>query len=158
MRSSVENFFSCVREHPSLLEKRGQTVTILLASDSRRENLVKEMLPYCPTAHNLSLQYVNLEKYDAKQLEKAMDACDLFIFMYDFSLCADCAAMTAHGPEFIRPLKHKMAEHWKKSVLLPDCGEYFAQAFSNHHIDEITSRNDSIIHAAQSFIQLRGRE
>ncbi|WP_158134232.1 leucyl aminopeptidase [Vibrio navarrensis] len=145
MRSSVENFFSCVREHPSLLEKRGKSAMILLGADNRQEKVARDILRYCPTAQNLSLQYVNLQKQDAQQIKQAMDACDLFIFMYDSSLCAD---ISPHGPEFIRPLKNKMTEHWKKSVLLREYGEYFAEAFSNH-IDEITLRNHSIIYAAQ---------
>ncbi|CAI1568334.1 Uncharacterised protein [Serratia quinivorans] len=146
MQKSVENFFSCVREHPAMSQKRQPVANILIGSDRSQKDTAKAIIQHCPKDFACSLTYVELENEAPELVMKGIDASDLFIFMYDSSTRAD---INPHGPAFIPPLKQKMAEHWKKSVLLREYGEFFKEAFSES-TDNIAARNEKIIHAAQS--------
>lgn len=146
MEKSVRNFFQCVKCHPAMVEKRGPGAKILVGSDYNQENTAKSLIQYCPKELAYSFTYMNLENEDSRKINENIDTNDLFIFMYDSSVRIN---PSPHGPEFIPPLKQKMAEHWKKSVLLREYGEFFKEAFAED-INVISARNSKIIQAAHS--------
>lgn len=146
MENSVRNFFQCVKGHPAMVEKIGSAAKIVVGSDYSQENTAKSLIQHCPKDLAYSFTYINLENEDPRNINNKIDTSDLFIFMYDSSVRTD---LSPHGPEFIHPLKQKMAEHWKKSVLLREYGEFFKEAFSED-ISMISTRNEKIIQAANS--------
>lgn len=146
MKKSAENFFSCVREHPAMANKSGHGTTILIGSDKSQKSMAKSIIRYCPKDLEYSFIYVDLESENFERVGSAIDECDMFIFIYDSSMRVD---ISPHGPSFIHPLRPKMAEHWKKSVLLREYGEFFEEAFSED-INDISDRNGRIIDAATS--------
>lgn len=150
MESSVRNFFQCVKGHPAMVEKTGSGAKILVGSDHSQENTAKSLIQYCPKELAYSFTYLNLENEEPKTINDNIETSDLFIFMYDSSVRTD---LSPHGPEFIPPLKQKMGEHWKKSVLLREYGEFFKEAFAED-INIISDRNDKIIQAANSAHQV----
>ena len=144
VENSVKNFFSCVSGHPAMTNQQGLEANILIGSDKNQEDTARSIIEYCPEELRYSFKYVDLEEQDPNTIEKHIDECDIFIFMYDSSLRAD---ISPHGPAFIQPLKKKMAEHWKKSVLLREYGEFFEEAFADK-ISDISARNEAIIRIA----------
>lgn len=146
MENSVRNFFQCVNGHPSMVEKIGSGAEVVVGSDLSQENTAKSLIQYCPKELAYSFTYINLENEEPQTINESIDTCDLFIFMYDSSVRTD---LSPHGPDFITPLKQKMAEHWKKSVLLREYGEFFQEAF-DEDINIISARNERIIQAAKS--------
>ncbi|WP_069254933.1 hypothetical protein [Burkholderia cepacia] len=145
MEKSVENFFSCVRGHPAMVRKHSAGANILVGSDQSQKNTAQSIIRHCPKKLEYSFTYVELDTENHERVITEIDRCDMFIFMYDSSIRSD---INPHGPSFIPPLKPKMAEHWKKSVLLREYGEFFKEAFSES-IDDIAARNERIIAAAQ---------
>ena len=150
MENSVANFFSCVRAHPAMADKHGLKNKILIGSDQNQQSTARALIQHCPKNFDYTFTYCELESEHPQRVIQAIDESDLFIFMYDSSVRAD---ISPHGPSFISPLKQKMAEHWKKSVLLREYGEFFKEAFSEE-IDIISARNTQIIQAAQSANQV----
>lgn len=150
MENSVRNFFYCVKGHPAMAQKRGQGANILIGSDKSQADTAKSIMRFCPKDFEYSFTYVELENEAPETVMKGIDESDMFIFMYDSSVRSD---INPHGPSFIQPLRQKMAEHWKKSVLLREYGEYFKEAFSDN-IDDISERNERIIQAAKSARQV----
>ncbi|AHG22424.1 hypothetical protein Z042_24550 [Chania multitudinisentens RB-25] len=146
MNKSVKNFFSCVSGHPAMTQRCNSGANILIGSDKNQEDTAKSLIRYCPKEREYAFIYVDLEDEAPEKVKKYIDTSDMFIFMYDSSVHAD---ISPHGPSFIPPLKQKMAEHWKKSVLLREYGEFFKEAFSEN-IDDISARNERIIQAAKS--------
>jgi len=146
MQKSVRNFFSCVTGHPSLAEKNAIIKNLLICSDSGQEKVAKAIIEHCPQKEAFSFSYHNLEDTVPQIINEKMDACDMFIFIYDSSMAK---IISPHGPDFIPPLKQKMAEHWKKSVLLREYGHLFEEAFSED-VESISSRNNDIITLASS--------
>ncbi|EJE8516193.1 hypothetical protein M5252_004541 [Vibrio parahaemolyticus] len=144
MKKSVENFFCCVFNHPAMAGKEGKPAHILVGSDLNQRSTAISIIENCPPHLGYTFTHVDLESEKPQKVGDSIEACDLFIFMYDSSLRED---ITPHGPSFIPPLKQKMAEHWKKSVLLREYGEYFEEAFLSN-IYDITVLNQRIIEAA----------
>lgn len=145
MENSISNFFACVSNHPSMTQKNKDIYNIFIGSDCAQEETAKKIIQLCPKTLPYAFTYANLEKSDPELINNLIEVSDLFIFMYDSSVRSD---ISPHGPKFIQPLKQKMAEHWKKSVLLREYGEFFKEAFSED-IGIISVRNEKIIHAAK---------
>ncbi|PKH23827.1 leucyl aminopeptidase [Enterobacterales bacterium CwR94] len=129
-----------------MAQKKGCNAKILIASDNSQESTARAISLYCPDEFDYSFTYLNLESEKAEKVNEYIESSDLFIFMYDSSIRSD---INPHGPAFIPPLKQKMAEHWKKSVLLREYGEFFKEAFSED-IRLISARNQQIIQVAKS--------
>lgn len=120
---AVEHFLYYLAHHPAL---NGLSRPTVLLGHTERYDAIAEAITHSSAARfNFQCQRLDLTPSDT--LANAIEACDLYLFLYDSSTLPN---PRAEGPDFIRALQGVMAEHWKKSLLFKDYGDYFYDTFS----------------------------
>lgn len=120
---AVEHFLYYLAHHPAL---QGLSRPNVLLGHTERYDAIAQAITHGSAARfNFQLQRLDLAPSEA--LVQAIEACDLYLFLYDSSTLPN---PRAEGPDFIRALHGVMAEHWKKSLLFKDYGDYFYDTFS----------------------------
>ena len=122
---AIRHFLYYLERHPALSNARAQKVVLGHTADYQA--MVSAILEQARQATPLTFSALRLDLEPAERLARAIIDCDLYIFFYDSSTLAQ---PRPDGPEFLRPLHGLMAEHWKKSLLFKDYGEYFYDTFS----------------------------
>jgi len=120
---AVEHFLYYLAHHPALSGLSRPTV--LLGHTERYEAIAQAISLGSAARFNFQVQRLDLAASDT--LAEAIETCDLYLFFYDASTLPN---PRAEGPDFIRALHGVMAEHWKKSLLFKDYGDYFYDTFS----------------------------
>lgn len=120
---AVEHFLYYLAHHPALAGLHRPT--ILLGHTERYDAIAQSIIQGCAARFDFQVQ--RLDQAPSETLAKAIEGCDLYMFLYDSSTLPN---PRAEGPDFIRALQGVMAEHWKKSLLLKDYGDYFYDTFS----------------------------
>ncbi len=120
---AVEHFLYYLAHHPAVSGLNCPTV--LLGHTERYDAIAQAIVHSSAARFNFQVQRLDLAASDT--LAQAIETCDLYLFLYDASTLAN---PRAEGPDFIRALQGVMAEHWKKSLLFKDYGDYFYDTFS----------------------------
>lgn len=79
------------------------------------------------SAARFNFQVQRLDLAPSHHLAQAIEACDLYLFLYDSSTLPN---PRAEGPTLFAPCMRSWLEHWKKSLLFKDYGDYFYDTFS----------------------------
>lgn len=120
---AVEHFLYYLAHHPAL---SGVQRPSILIGHTERYLAITQAITQASNGR-FDFQAQRLDLAPTGKLAEAIEACDLYMFLYDSSTLPN---PRAEGPDFIRALQGVMAEHWKKSLLLKDYGDYFYDTFS----------------------------
>ncbi|WP_236183588.1 MULTISPECIES: leucyl aminopeptidase [Pseudomonas] len=122
---AIRHFLYYLERHPAL--SGAQPSRVVIGHTAEYQAMVSAILEQSRQATPLTVSALRLDQEPAATLAQAIIDCDLYIFFYDSSTLPQ---PRPDGPEFLRPLHGLMAEHWKKSLLFKDYGEYFYDTFS----------------------------
>lgn len=137
---AVEHFLYYLKHHPALEEITLAQVFIGYtdAYSAMASNIIETALQ----TDTFRFSAMNLDVSATATLEAAIVESDLYILFYDASTLPN---LTAEGPRFIRALQTVMSEHWKKSLLFKDYGDFFYDTFSVRP-QRIAALNSALIH------------
>ncbi|MGC5700220.1 leucyl aminopeptidase [Pseudomonas sp. NFXW11] len=122
---AIGHFLYYLERHPALNAQRPSQLVI--GHTAEYQAMVSAIIEQSQLASALTINALRLDLEPADTLARAIVDCDLYIFFYDSSTLPQ---PRPDGPEFLRPLHGLMAEHWKKSLLFKDYGQYFYDTFS----------------------------
>ena len=122
---AIRHFLYYLERHPAL--NGLATAKVLIGHTAEYQAMTLAIIEQTRQATPLTISALRLDLEPAENLVRAITECDLYIFFYDSSTLPQ---PRPDGPEFLRPLHGLMAEHWKKSLLFKDYGEYFYDTFS----------------------------
>lgn len=122
---AIEHFLYYLHHHPALQNIAAPNV--LLAHTDEYTTLTGQITDNPEGLHDFQFNSLRLDTTPTDQLELAITSSDLYVLFYDSSTLPN---PRAEGPPFIRALQGVMSEHWKKSLLFKDYGDYFYDTFS----------------------------
>lgn len=121
---AISHFLYYLEHHPALVGVR--PAKVLLGHTQPYEALTGAIIEQAANEpFHFSAMRLDLES--TQTLAQAIADCDLYIFFYDSSTLPN---PRPDGPDFVRALQSVMADHWKKSLLFKDYGDYFYDTFS----------------------------
>lgn len=122
---AIRHFLYYLERHPAL--NGLGPARVVIGHTAEYQAMIATIIEQARQATQLNISALRLDLEPAENLVRAITECDLYIFFYDSSTLPQ---PRPDGPEFLRPLHGLMAEHWKKSLLFKDYGEYFYDTFS----------------------------
>lgn len=122
---ALQHFLYYLPHHPALDGR--SPITVLLGHTAPYAELVGHIQHMAASQDTLRFTAMALDESPTETLASAIVASDLFILLYDASTLPN---PRAEGPAFIRALQPVISEHWRKSLLFKDYGDYFYDTFS----------------------------
>lgn len=123
--SAIEHFLYYLHHHPAVVSLPQPKV--LLGHTESYAAMVGNIIETASLTDTFQFTAMGLDATPIEQLATAITQADLYVLFYDASTLPN---PTAEGPMFIRALQGVMSEHWKKSLLFKDYGDYFYDTFS----------------------------
>ncbi|WP_263140703.1 leucyl aminopeptidase [Pseudomonas sp. RIT-PI-AD] len=124
-KRAIEHFLHYLPHHPAIGGR--SPASILIGHTQAYANLVGHLIESSASSAGLVFQAMDLDDTPTERLAAAIVEADLYIFFYDASTLPN---PRAEGPSFIRALQPVISEHWKKSLLFKDYGDFFYDTFS----------------------------
>ncbi|AMB85348.1 leucyl aminopeptidase [Pseudomonas agarici] len=122
---ALEHFLYYLGHHPAL--EGVAHPKVLVGHTLDYTDICAAIIEHAAGTRHFSFDAMRLDLQPSPILQEAITDSDLYIFFYDSSTLSP---PRPEGPEFMRALHGVMAEHWRKSLLFKDYGDYFYDTFS----------------------------